>query len=198
MNPADANFRLRIFCEAAVRGVLTAVWGVKVTGLELVPPEGALLVACNHVSLLDPPLLVSMLAPRRRPFGIGKKELFENPFLNWFFRTTGSVPVDRTGDPGSAMRWALQVLERGGAMVLFPEGTRVRPGETRPPKPGIGFLAARSGAPTVPARVVGTAEFPSRVPLEVRFGAPIPAPATEDREAAKAHARAVMDAVYSL
>jgi 1-acyl-sn-glycerol-3-phosphate acyltransferase len=89
-------------------------------------------------------------------------------------------------------------LEGGGTIALAPEGTRVKPGETRPPKPGVGFLAAKAGAWVQPARLVGAAEFPRKFPLEVRFGSPLPPPAGEGREAASSYARTVMDAIYAL
>lgn len=198
MNPADAHLPLRLWSEAVTRGVLTAVWGVKVTGLERVPRLGCLIVACNHVSLIDPMLLYTAIAPARRPYGLGKKELFENSALNWFFRGGGTIPLDRKGDSSTAMRSALDVLKRGGCLSIFPEGTRVKPGEKRPPKPGVAFLSVRSGAPVLPIHVLGTAEFPWCFPLEVRFGAPMEPPKSDDRETGLAYARAVMDAVYSL
>ncbi|MBI3289506.1 MAG: 1-acyl-sn-glycerol-3-phosphate acyltransferase [Elusimicrobia bacterium] len=197
MNDADANSPLRVRCEAVLRGLMTAVWGIRVTGLERVPLSGPLLVACNHVSLMDPPLLGVAIAPSRRPFGLGKKELYENPLIGRFLRGMGSIPLDRRGDV-TAMRGALDLLERGGCLMIFPEGTRVGPGERRQPKPGVAFLSARSGAKVVPARVLGTAEFPRRFPLEVRFGTPMEPPPSDDRETGLTYARAVMDAVYKL
>ncbi len=198
MNPADANTPLRIFSEDLVRGLMTAIWGIKVTGLENVPLEGPLIIACNHVSLIDPPLMSVTVASRRRPFGIGKKELFEKPLLGWWLRNTGNIRLDRSGDATSAMRAALDLLGKGGCLAIFPEGTRVKPGEKRPPKAGVAFLSARSGAPVVPVRVLGTAEFPLRFPLEVRIGAPLAPPKSEDRETGLAYAKSVMESIHSL
>ena len=172
MNPADANFPLRVWSEAVVRGFLASIWGIKVTGLEHVPLTGPLIIAVNHVSYVDPPLMSVALAPRRRPFGIAKKELFQIPVLGWWLSKTGCLFLDRQGDATATMRAALDVLKRGGCLSIHPEGTRVKPGEKRAPKPGVSFLAARSGAKVVPVRVVGTAEFPRRAPLEVRIGEP--------------------------
>ena len=158
MNPADANFPMRIWSEAVVSGFFSAVWGVRVTGLHHVPLSGPLIIAANHVSFIDPPLVSIAVAPRRRPFGIAKKELFEIPLLGWWLRATGSFSLDRQGDATATMRAALDVLKRGGCLSIYPEGTRVKRGEQRAPKPGVSFLAARSGAWVVPVRVVGTAE----------------------------------------
>jgi 1-acyl-sn-glycerol-3-phosphate acyltransferase len=198
MNPADANFPMRIWSEGVVSGVLSAIWGVKVTGLENIPLEGPVILSPNHVSLVDPPLVAVSVASRRRPFGIGKKELFEKPVLGWWLRGTGSFPIDRQGDATSAMRAALEILGKGGALFIYPEGTRVKPGEKRAPKAGVSFLSARTGAPVVPVRVVGTDEFPRRFPLEVRIGAPLAPPKSEDRETGLAYAKALMERIYSL
>lgn len=198
MNPADANFPMRQWSEAVVYGVFSAVWGVKVTGLENVPLEGPVIIAANHVSVIDPPLVAVSVAPRRRPFGIGKKELFEKPLLGWWLRATGSFPLDRQGDATSAMRAALDVLEKGGCLTIYPEGTRVKPGEQRTPKAGVSFLAARARARVVPVRVLGTAEFPRRFPLETRIGEPLPPPESEDRQTGLLYAKSLMERIYSL
>lgn len=198
MNPADANFPMRIWSEAVVRGLLSAVWGMKVTGRENIPADGPLIVACNHVSLIDPPLMAVAVAPVRRPFGVGKKELFEKPVLGWWLRGTGSFPLDRSGNPMEAMRAGLDILGRGGCLAIFPEGTRVKPGETRAPKAGISFLSFRAKAPVLPVRVLGTADFPRTFPLEARIGAPLPPPASDDRESQHAYARGVMERICSL
>lgn len=198
MNPADANFPLRVWSETFVRAFLGSIWGIKTTGLSNVPLDGPVIIAVNHVSIIDPPLMAVAVASRRRPFGVGKKELFEKPLLGWWLRNIGNFPLDRTGDATSAMRAALAVLERGGCLVIFPEGTRVKPGETRAPKAGISMLAFRSGAKVVPLRVLGTAEFPRKFPLEVRIGEPLAPPPSEDRETGLAYAKALMERIYSL
>ena len=198
MNPADANFPMRVLSEDVVRAVLGSIWGIKVTGLENIPLEGPVILSPNHVSLVDPPLVAVAVSSRRRPFGIGTKELFDQPILGWWLRGTGSFPIDRQGDATSAMKAALGVLERGGCLVIYPEGTRVKPGEKRAPKAGVSFLSARTGAPVVPVRVVGTAEFPRKFPLEVRVGAPLAPPKSEDRETGLAYAKDLMERIYSL
>lgn len=194
---SDFDAPLRRWSESFVECALGAIWGVKVTGLDLVPRSGPLIAAFNHSSLLDGPLVGAAIAPARRPCFLGKKELFQYPVLGWFLKNAGSIPLDRGSADHAAMRAALEILERGGAIGLSPEGTRVKPGSVRAPKLGVSFLAAKTGARVVPIRLVGTAEFPRRFPLEVRFGSPLAAPA-EGREAASSFARAVMDAIYAL
>jgi 1-acyl-sn-glycerol-3-phosphate acyltransferase len=188
-----------LWTEVAVHSALSAVWGVRTAGLENIPRSGPLIVASNHVSMLDPLLLASTLAPARKVRYMGKKELFQgwNRPVGWFLLQLGSIPLDRSGADMGAMRAALDVLESDGCLGIFPEGTRVKPGEKRAPKLGVSFLAAKTGARVLPVRVTGTAEFPRAFPLEVRCGLPLAAPA-EGREAASSFARAVMDAIYAL
>jgi 1-acyl-sn-glycerol-3-phosphate acyltransferase len=196
MSDFDAPFRR--FIEAVVHAAFTAVWGVKVTGLDLVPRSGPLLVAFNHTSLIDGPLLCVTIASSRRPCFLAKQELFRYPLMGRFFRAIGMIPLHRGTADHSALRSALERLERGGAIALSPEGTRVKPGQARAPKLGVSFLALKTGARVLPVRLVGTADFPRSFPLEVRFGSPLPPPTGEGREAASSFARSVMDAIYAL
>lgn len=198
MTDAYAATTTRLLAEAISGGLFRGVWGLKVTGLELVPRSGPVIFAGNHTSMIDPPLLCCALSETRFPKGMGKKELFKNRLLAWFLLELGGFPVDRGGADLSALRGALEILEKGGSLMIFPEGTRVRPGETRPPKAGVSFLSSKGRAPVVPTRLIGAGTFPKTFPLEVRFGAPIPPPAEGDRDEAKNFAKRVMDAVYAL
>ena len=198
MSPGDAHTPARLWTEGAISGTLSALWGVKVSGRERIPAEGPLIIAGNHTSNADAPLLNSALLPVRRPWYLGKKELYSIPLLGRLFLAGGSIPLDRKGDV-SAMREALAKLAAGGALVLFPEGTRQRPDRPRStPKAGVGFLAARSGARVLPARLLGADRFPWASPLEVRFGEPLDPPATDDRPTALAFAQRVMDEIWKL
>jgi 1-acyl-sn-glycerol-3-phosphate acyltransferase len=172
-------------------------WGVRVSGRERVPTSGPLIFAFNHASLLDGPLVGAVMGGARRPYFIGKKEIFAFPPIGWFLLQCGGIKLDRKSADHAAMRAALDALARGGSVALSPEGTRMKGGERRPPKLGVSFLAAKSGARTVPVRLIGTGEFPRRSPLEVRVGSPIDPP-PEGREAASSFANALMDAIYSL
>ena len=146
------------------------VMRARVEGLENVPRSGRLLIACNHLSMVDPPLVAWAIARRRIGHFLGKAELFENPVSAWVLRNLHSIPLDRgRGDVG-ALRRAMEILEGGACLVLFPEGTRSKTGLPGRPKAGVGLLAADSGAPVVPARVFGTWGFPRGGPLGIRFG----------------------------
>jgi 1-acyl-sn-glycerol-3-phosphate acyltransferase len=193
---SDFDSSVRRISEALVRNAFRP-WGLTVKGLENVPRTGPLIVAFNHASLLDGPLVGATIAPVRRPCFLAKKELFDNWFLGWFLPRGGAVPLDRGSADHGALRAALELLATGGSISLSPEGTRVKKGETRTPKPGVSFLSSKSGAKVLPARLVGTGDFPLSYPLEVRFGSPLEPP-PEGREAASSFAKAVMDAIYSL
>ena len=120
-------------------------------GVENVPREGALIVACNHLSYLDP-ARARASAPRRISF-MAKKELFEIPVLGPVIRAVGAYPVDRQGSAKAAIKRSLAVLQDGGAVGIFPEGTRNLDGRGRSPRPGVALLAALSGAPVLPVCV---------------------------------------------
>lgn len=121
--------------------------------LEL-PPHGPALVASNHVSGLDPLLLI---AASRRPlrFMIAREE-YERWWFNWLFRAIGCIPVDRSRDPHKAFYAARRALEAGEVVALFPQG-RIHP-DHQPPAPlrrGIVLLARLTKAPILPVRITG-------------------------------------------
>lgn len=197
MTPADHLAPARLFLEALAGWPLSLLGRMSWTGTENIPTRGPLILAGNHASLLDGNILAWAARSVRRPRFLAKAELFRNPFTDLLFRTTGCIPVDRTGDVTAAMRAAAAVLKAGGSLVMFPEGRRLRPGEARPePKSGVGFLSAAAAAPVLPCRIRGAAAFP-RERLSVSFGRALPPP-PPGKEAARAFARAVMDAVYAL
>ncbi len=151
---------------------------LQVRGLDHIPPEGPVILAANHCSLLDPPLLGCAIATRVVHY-LAKDTLFRGP-LGWLLRRLQTVPVDRSRGDIAALRRALEILRGGGLLGLFPEGTRSRDGRMGPAKGGIGFLVARAGAPVVPARLEGTfralprgAILPRPVRLSVHYGVPI-------------------------
>ncbi len=151
--------------------------GVRVTGAERVPPRGPLLLCGNHRSVWDPILVGAMV--RRRAWYIAKVELFRYPLLAPILRLVGAYPVRRHTVDRPALRRSLQILERQGAIVLFPEGTRSRTGEMGRAEPGAALLAMRAGAAVVPVGIRGAYGF--RGGLEMRFGEPVHLRATSER-----------------
>ncbi|MGD0198126.1 MAG: lysophospholipid acyltransferase family protein [Solirubrobacteraceae bacterium] len=141
-----------------VRGILQPIFHVYFRlsryGTEHVPKEGPVILASNHRSFLDP-LVIGTLS-RRPVYYVAKKEHFLHPVRGWVMSRLGAFPVDRGSGDAQAMETARQILERGDCVVIFPEGTRTRPGPLGQPHRGVGRLALQTGAPVVPIAVFGT------------------------------------------
>jgi 1-acyl-sn-glycerol-3-phosphate acyltransferase len=151
---------------------------MRVTGREHEPATGPFIVVANHWSHLDPPAMGC--AVRRRLAFMAKEELFKPGIANWFMRSMGSFPVRRGASDRAAIRAALDVVGRGGALAMFPEGMRNPTGSLLPAQPGAAFLALRAGVPILPMGILGTrdafpkgAKFPRLRPIRVRIGRPI-------------------------
>jgi 1-acyl-sn-glycerol-3-phosphate acyltransferase len=139
-----------------VFGLMLLVWTRKqVVGLENVPRRGPLILASNHVNLLDPPLL-AVLMPRRIIY-MGKVELWRTPIIGPLYTLAGFIPVQRFGADLPALRKAEKVLRQNQVLGMFPEGTRSRKPGLGKGQPGTAIIALRSGAPIVPVAVTGTA-----------------------------------------
>jgi 1-acyl-sn-glycerol-3-phosphate acyltransferase len=129
---------------------------VEVEGLEQIDPDATYIFMCNHVSNLDPPILIPKL-PRRTSVLV-KKELFQVPILGRAMLMADLVPVDRRNREAAvnSMKEAEQVMARGLNMTVFPEGTRSRDGRLLPFKKGPFYLAMDSGIPIVPVTILGS------------------------------------------
>ena len=123
-------------------------------GREHIPARGPVILASNHRSFLDPFMIATMA--RRPMYYVAKKELFQNPVVSWFLSRLGAFPVDRGAGDTEMMETAKAILERGDIVLIFPEGTRIRPGSLGTPHRGVGRLALESGAPVVPVAIFGT------------------------------------------
>lgn len=163
--------------KLVVVAVLRSLFRMEVTGREHEPPEGAFLAVSNHWSAFDPPVLGAAL--RRKVHFMAKQELFEIPLLRSWMRCIGTFPVRRGEPDRQAIRRALQVLQRGGVVGMFPEGTRNPRGYLLPAEPGAAFLALKAQVPILPVGILGTLEVlpkGARVPrlrkILVRIGPP--------------------------
>ena len=125
----------------------------KVTGKEHVPLDGPLIIVANHQSNLDPAFLSPSL-PRRIRF-LAKDSIFRVPLANWFLRTYGAFPLNRDGVDITAHRWSVAHLKSGGALALFPEGTR-NPRGMGLAHPGVARLALSTKTRLLPVGITGT------------------------------------------
>jgi 1-acyl-sn-glycerol-3-phosphate acyltransferase len=160
-------------------------------GREHIPAEGGVILAPNHRSFLDP--WVVGICLRRPVYFVAKRELFEKRWMGWFLNSLGAFPIRRGESDEEAMETARTLVERGNALLIFPEGTRHRHGPLGSPKRGVGRLALETGAPVVPIAVLGTDRVrrgviirPCRV--SVRCGRPLTFPHVEHPSARLASA----------
>lgn len=136
---------------AVVRLMTFFMFPLRAEGTENVPKEGAVIIAYNHNSNLDP-VMAGITCPRQLSF-MAKSELFKNKLFGGLIKALGAFPVQRgTGDVG-AFRTAFKIFKDGGAMLIFPEGGRVKSGQTRRAKPGVAMLATRGKVPVIPAHI---------------------------------------------
>ncbi|MCZ7413509.1 MULTISPECIES: lysophospholipid acyltransferase family protein [unclassified Streptomyces] len=159
-------------------GLMNGLFRPRVLGSWRMPASGPVILAVNHAHNIDGPMLMGT-CPRPVHFLI-KQEAFVGP-LDWFLRSIGQVPVDRSTADRSAVTAALGVLDRGGVLGIFPEGSRGA-GDFAALRSGLAYFAVRSGAPVVPVAVLGSSGRRSRVipalpPLrgrvDVVFGDPV-------------------------
>ncbi len=141
-----------------VRGILQPFFHVYFClgriGREHIPKDGPVIFAANHRSFLDPFVIATLV--RRPLYYVAKKELFADRLQAWFLNALGAFPIDRGASDQESMATARQILERGDCVLIFPEGTRVRPGPLGRAHRGVGRLALQTGAPVVPVAVIGT------------------------------------------
>ncbi len=165
-------------CRCLLRGLFRLCFRWRTIGAEQIPAHGAAILAANHASYLDPPLIGS--AAFREIFYLARQSLFRFPLIGRFLRSVNALPVDRGGRSPKGLKAILDCLAGGGAVLLFPEGTRTKDGTLQPAQPGIGLVAVKSGAPVIPVRLYGTYEawnrntrFPRPRRITLIFGAPL-------------------------
>ncbi|BEU87645.1 lysophospholipid acyltransferase family protein [Selenomonas sp. TAMA-11512] len=180
--------------------LFVTVFRTQSSGAENLPKEGGVLVAANHMSNLDPPLLATFL-PRPLSY-MAKQELFEVPLLGAIIRAAHAFPVKRGKSDRAAIKAAVTALKEGRCVGIFPEGTRSADGKRRAAEAGVALLAAMTGVPVLPAAISGTervlhgALFPQ---LHIVYGTPMLFQGERGNKAdLEAFSNAVMDAVYAL
>jgi 1-acyl-sn-glycerol-3-phosphate acyltransferase len=150
---------------------------MKVIGADQVPESGGVLIAANHASYADIPLLGCSI--KRQASYMAKVELFRNPVMRWIYSTLGGIPINRYYSR-EKLGETIRRLKAGGIVIIYPEGARTLDGKMLKPMPGIGMLVCETGVPVVPAYIEGThdilpvgAKWIRLHPVTVVFGKPI-------------------------
>lgn len=163
----------------------------KIKGKENIPSQGAFLLCSNHMSAMDP-ILIAAGCKRQLTF-MAKEELFKVFLLGYLIKALGAFPIKRGRGDAAAVMATLKIMKRGGATLIFPEGTRMKKGERKEVSGGIIRLAIQSGVPIVPAYVTKNT---------VTYGKPISydeyVENVQDADKMQALADNLMDTIYSL
>ena len=160
------------------KAVAKTFFNYRVIGAENMIEEGPCIIAANHCSYLDPPLVG--IACRRAIHYLARKSLLDVPVLGPILPQLNVIPVDQKNADRSALMGIIRVVRGGGASLIFPEGTRSKDGNPRPARPGIGMIVAKTGAPVVPVRISGSFEafppggaLPRPAAIKVVIGRPL-------------------------
>ena len=136
-----------------VRGIFSLILNVKLVGRENMPKKGPFIVAANHISWTDVPLVPAYLAPQGSY--IAKEELYSGP-IGWLVRFLGAIPVKRGEADRQLLRASDDLLKSGKVLIIFPEGTRSRTRTMNPAHAGVGMIALRASVPIVPIAIYGS------------------------------------------
>jgi 1-acyl-sn-glycerol-3-phosphate acyltransferase len=144
------------FVKCLFRLFFTLYNRLEVRGLDNIPRNTAVIVASNHASYIDPPLIGCVFPGRLRY--LAKESLFRVPLLGFFIRALGAVPVKREDSQraGAVMKTLLRMLENGDNVLLFPEGSRSPDGRVKPLEAGTAYLSVKAGVPVLPVYVGGS------------------------------------------
>lgn len=167
-----------VVVKLLLRPLLHGFFRVRVTGIENIPESGPVILASNHQAFCDS-LFIPLVVPRRVTF-VAKADYFKSWKTSWFFRAIGQIPMERSGGQASmqSLDEALRLLERGGALGIYPEGTRSPDERLHRGRTGVARLVVAAHCPVVPVGIRGTREVqpigkrmlsPFKT-VEVRFG----------------------------
>lgn len=189
------HYVLRVMFDICFRG--------EVVGVDNLPKRGGFLLAANHASFLDPPMIGCHLSRQIAYFA--RKTLWKGGISSWWLDSVGTIPVDRDGGQDvSAIKRVLKALKDDRGLILFPEGTRTIDGNLQPAKPGVGFIAIKTQVPVVPVRIFGSYEALGKgrglrlgTPVTVVFGKPMPPAAYDDPKAGKERAQRASERIMA-
>jgi len=163
-------------CSLLAYVVLKLFFRIEIVGKNLIPKEGAFVLASNHLSNLDP-IVLGGVSPRRLNF-LAKEELFQSPLSSWFLSSLKAFPLKRKKADLSAIRTGIERLTQHEPLLVFPEGTRRK--EEKRVHAGIGFLVSKTGCPVMPVKIYNTDKVlpPGRIlpklkKIKVVFGRPM-------------------------
>lgn len=178
--PAYGRIAYRV-TKVVVGTAMRLAYTVRVAGLENVPKHGSAILAANHLSFIDS-FFVPLAVPRRVTY-LAKAEYWDSWKTRWFFDTVGQIPVRRqdSAKSAAALEAGVRVLNAGGLLGIYPEGTRSPDGKLHKGKTGCARMALEAGCPVIPVGLIGTRDLmPKNAKLprlsghvEVRFGAPM-------------------------
>jgi 1-acyl-sn-glycerol-3-phosphate acyltransferase len=155
------------FCYNLIKICGRVFFRLRVVHRERMINHGPVILASNHESYLDPPLVGSVAD--RAIFFLARKTLLAGPFFGWLLPKLNVIPVDQEGGDRSALKALIRILKAGEGTLVFPEGERTLDGRLRPALPGLGFVIAKTLAPVVPMRIFGAREAWPRGSSRVRF-----------------------------
>jgi 1-acyl-sn-glycerol-3-phosphate acyltransferase len=180
-----------------VNALFTLLFVRRIQGRHFIPKEGGFIVACNHISFWDPPLVGDAI-PREVHF-LAKEELFRNRAFAWLIRSLNAIPIRRGLVDPRGVKSALDAISHGKGLVMFPEGGRVKDGALKPALPGVGLLSVKGGAPVVPAYIKGSDAIKKAMArltrIDIAFGEPYFPPRDEEGSGSKEIYRTVGDEV---
>ena len=173
------------FLHVLCRLLATVLFQIRVSGRDLVPREGGVMVLSNHQSHFDP-VLIGLACDRRLNY-LARETLFGFTPFRWLIQSLDAIPIDREGLGLAGLKETLRRLKAGELVLIFPEGTRTRDGELAPLKPGFSALARRAGVPLLPVAIDGAYQawprrqlLPGTATIHIRFGEPLSAEAVAD------------------
>ncbi|MHB9155182.1 MAG: lysophospholipid acyltransferase family protein [Endomicrobiales bacterium] len=178
------------------RVLFGTLWRARTSGRGNIPCQGGVIIAPNHRSVADPPLVGSMM---ERPLHfMAKQELFEVPALGFLIKRTNAFPVRRGRQDIGAFRMARRLLGKGEAVLMFPEGTRSRDGNFGRARAGVGMAACIAQVPVVPVRIFNSDRLGRFPALRVVYGAPVYPPKEYTKESYQKLSEQVLERIKEL
>ncbi len=156
-----------------VKVIYYTVYNVKVEGRENIPKNPGFIIASNHRSFADPPLVAVSASMVTKFSFIAKEELFKNKLFGWLIRKLGAFPVTRGKGDMKVISDAVERLSEGRNLVIFPEGTRSKDGKLGKGKTGVALIAAKSKAMVVPTAICFEGKLRFRTKITIKYGKPI-------------------------